>query len=107
MFEGKRLLGSTSMFLVINLSAGLMAAFRDAAAAASGDLSEVASEFFFFDDEKAISIGLDQPEIVEALHKQTDPGPRRAHHLRQFFVRNPQFDANAARVLLAHCARQL
>jgi len=34
------------------------------------DLSEIVGEFLFFDDEKAISISLDQPEIVEALHKQ-------------------------------------
>jgi hypothetical protein len=55
-------------------------------AAALGDLSEVIGELPFFDDEKAISIRLDQPEVMKSLHKQADPRPRRAHHLGQFFV---------------------
>jgi hypothetical protein len=76
-------------------------------AAPLGDLSEVIGEFGFFDDEKAISVRLNQPKVVEALHKDADPRPRRAHHLRQFFMGNLQFDANAARVLLTHCPGQL
>jgi hypothetical protein len=56
--------------------------------AALGDLSEVIGEVVFFDDEKAISVGLNQPQAVEALHKQADPRPGRAHHLGQFFMGN-------------------
>jgi hypothetical protein len=48
-------------------------------------------------------VGLDQPKVVEALHKQADPWSGRAHHLGQFFAGNLQFDADAARVLLAWC----
>jgi hypothetical protein len=53
-----------------------------------GDLSEVTGEVVFFDDEKAISVGLNQPKVVEALHKDADPRPGRAHHLGQFFMGN-------------------
>ena len=53
---------------------------RAGCAAALGDLGEVSRELVFFDDEKPISIRLNQPEIVKALHKQTDPRPRRPHH---------------------------
>jgi hypothetical protein len=59
-----------------------------AALAKLGDLSEVIGEVVFFDDEKAISVGLNQPQVVEALHKDADPRPGRAHHLGQFFVGN-------------------
>ena len=72
-----------------------------------GDLREVIGKFLFFDNEKAVAIGLDQSKVVEALHKQADPWPRRADHLGQFFVGNPQFDADAARILFTHCASQL
>ena len=68
---------------------------------ASGDLSEVISELLFFDDQKMLSICLDQSEVMEALHKQADPGSRGAHHLGEFFMGNFQLDANAARVFLA------
>ena len=74
---------------------------------ALGDLSQIVSEFPFFDNKKAISIRLDQPKVMKSLHKQTDPRPRRAHHLGEFFMRNLQFDANAARIFLAHGAGQL
>jgi len=49
-------------------------------AAALGALSEISSQFVFFDDEKAISIRLDQSKSLKSLHKHTDPGPRRADH---------------------------
>ena len=45
------------------------------------DLRQVVGEFFFIDDEKPISVGLDQPEVTESLHEQTDPRPGRPHHL--------------------------
>ena len=61
---------------------------QNCVAAALGDLSEVIGEFVFFDDEKAISVGLDQPKVMKALHKQADPRPGRAHHLGQFFMGN-------------------
>src|SRR4030095_12879717 len=80
---------------------------RRTAAAALGDLSKVSSELLFLDDEKVICVCLNQPEVMKALHKHADPGTRRAHHLRQFFMRDFQFDANAARVFLAHSARQI
>ena len=76
-------------------------------AATLGDLSEVIGEFLFFDDKKVLSTGLDQPKVMKALHKQTDPRPGRADHLGEFFMGNPQFDADAARVLFTHCAGQL
>jgi hypothetical protein len=74
---------------------------RRSCAAALGDLREVIGEFVFFDDEKVIFIRLDQPKVVEALHKQADPWSRRAHHLGQLFMGNLQLDANAARIFLA------
>ena len=60
--------------------------YRAGCAAALGDLGEVSGELVFFDDEKAISIRLNQPEVMKSLHKQADPRPRRTDHLRQFFV---------------------
>jgi hypothetical protein len=42
--------------------------------------------FFSLDGEKAIQVGLNQPEVSKALHKQTDPRPRRANHLGQFIM---------------------
>jgi hypothetical protein len=82
-------------------------AARVAAWASLGNLSEVIGELVFFDDEKALSVGLNQPKVVEALHEDADPRPGCAYHLGQFFMGNLQFDANAAGVLLAHCASQL
>ena len=73
----------------------------------SGDVHQVIVELFFFDDEEVILIGFDQPQVVKPLHEQADPRPRRAHHRRQFLMGNSQFDANAARVLLAHGSGQL
>ena len=67
------------------------------------NLRKVIGELVFLDDEKAISIRLDQPKIVKPLHKQADPWPRRADHLGEFFRGNLQLDANAARVFLAEC----
>jgi hypothetical protein len=55
---------------------------------AFGKLSKVISELLFPDAEKLICVRLNQPEVMKALHKHADPGPRRAHHLRQFFMRD-------------------
>ena len=77
------------------------------AAAALSDLSEVISEFFFFDDEKPVFIRLDQPKVMKSLHKQADPWPRCAHHLGEFFMGNLEFDTNAARIFLADGAGEL
>ena len=57
--------------------------------------SQVISEPSFFDDEKVFSVRLEQPVFAKSLHKHADPRPRRAAQLRQFFVRNLQFDASA------------
>ena len=51
-------------------------------AAPLGDLSEVTNELIFFDDEKAISIRLNQSKVVKSLHKHTDSRLGRAYHLR-------------------------
>jgi hypothetical protein len=59
---------------------------------ALGELSKVISELLFPDNEKVICVRLNQPEVMKALHKHADPEPRRAHHLRQFFMRNYRFD---------------
>jgi hypothetical protein len=75
--------------------------------AALSDLSEVISEFLFLDNEEMIFVRLNQPQIPKPLHKHADPGPCGADHFRQFFMRDFQFDAYAARVLLAEFARQL
>jgi hypothetical protein len=75
--------------------------------AALGDLSEVSGELLFFDDEEVVCVRLDQSQVPEALHKLADPGPCGTNHLRQFFMRNLRFDANAARIFLAYRARQL
>lgn len=77
------------------------------AAAALSDLREVIGEFFLFDDEKPVFIRLDQPKVVEALHKQADPWPRGAHHLGEFFMGNLEFDTNAARIFLTQGAGEL
>ena len=53
-----------------------------------------------------IAIGFDQSEVAKSLHKHTDSRPGRAYHLRQFFMGNLKFNADAARVLLAHGAGQ-
>jgi hypothetical protein len=57
-----------------------------------GILQKVIGEPVFLDDEKAISIRLDQPKATKPLHKPADPRPRRADHLRQFFMGNLQLD---------------
>ena len=75
--------------------------------AALSDLSEVISEFLFLDNEEMIFVRLNQPQIPKPLHKHADPGPCGADHFRQFFMRDFQFDAYAARVFLAEFARQL
>ena len=75
--------------------------------AALGDVSQVVSELHFFDNEKVIFIRLNQPQIPKPLHKHADPGPCGTDHFRQFFMRDFQFDADAARIFLAECARQL
>src|SRR5581483_11233179 len=74
---------------------------------ASGNLSEIIGQFFFFDDKESIFIGLDQSKMMKSLHEQTDSGPRRADHLGQLLVRNLELDADAARVFLAHGAGEL
>jgi hypothetical protein len=71
---------------VISVLDGRQKNYRGGLAAALGNLGEVIGELFFLDDEKPIFIRLNQPEIVKSLHKQAHPRPRRAHHLRQFFV---------------------
>jgi hypothetical protein len=53
-----------------------------------GDLRQIVGEFVFLDDEKMVLILFDQPKVAKSLHKQTDPRPRRAHHLGQFFMGN-------------------
>jgi hypothetical protein len=75
--------------------------------AALGDVSQVISELLLFDNEKVIFIRLNQPHIPKPLHKHADPGPCGADHFRQFFMRDFQFDADAARIFLAEFARQL
>ena len=54
-----------------------------------------------------ILIRLNQPKVMEPLHEQADPRPRRADHLGQFFMGNLELDTNAARIFLAHGAGQL
>jgi hypothetical protein len=71
-----------------------------------GNLREVTHELVFFDNQEVIFVCLKQPQILKALHEHADAGPRRAHHLRQFFLRDLQLDEDAARVFLAECARQ-
>jgi len=75
--------------------------------AASGDLSEVIRELLFFDNEEVIFVRLNQPQVPKPLHKHADSGPCGTNHLRQFFMRDLQFDAYAARIFLAEFARQL
>jgi hypothetical protein len=72
-----------------------------------GDLREVIGELVLLDDEEMIAAGFDQSQVAKSLHEKADPRPRRAHHLRQFFMGNLQFDANTARVFLTHGASQL
>jgi hypothetical protein len=72
-----------------------------------GDLSQIIGELFFFDDEEAILICLDQSQIVKSLHEQTDSRPRCANHLGQLFVRNLKLDSDAAGVFLAHGTSKL
>jgi hypothetical protein len=79
----------------------------DDGAAFLGILQRVIGEFVFLDDEKMIAIGFDQSQVAKFRHEDADPRPRRADHLRQFFMGNLQLDADAARVLLAHGAGQL
>ena len=50
------------------------------------NLRQVIGEFLFFDNQETIFIRLNQPEIMKSLHEQADPRPRRADHLRQFFM---------------------
>ena len=54
-----------------------------------------------------IAIGFDEFEVAKSLHQEADTRPRRAYHLRQFFMGNLRFNADTARVLLAHGAGQL
>ena len=72
------------LFQIIDLHGYLHDIFVFTSAAALGDLSEVSSELVFFDDEKAIFIRLNQPEVMKSLHKQADPRAGRAHHLGEF-----------------------
>jgi hypothetical protein len=50
------------------------------------DMSQIISEFLFFDNEKALCACLNQPKDPKSLHKFADPGPCGTDHLRQFFV---------------------
>ena len=50
---------------------------------------------------------LDQAQILKSLHKEADSGACRSNHGRKLFVGNLKFDSDAARVFLAHLARQL
>ena len=59
----------------------------DDGAAFLGILPRVIGEFVFLDDEKMIAIGFDQSQVAKFRHEDADPGPRRAHHLGQFFMR--------------------
>ena len=61
----------------------------------------------FLDDQMTLFAHLDQAKIAKALHKQADAWPGCANHRRQFFVGNPQFDADAARVFFAQFSCQL
>src|SRR6266850_1704789 len=72
------------LFQIIHFHGYLHDIFVFTSAAALGNLGEVIGELPFFDDEKAISIRLDQPEVMKSLHKQADSRPRRAYHRGQF-----------------------
>ena len=60
--------------------------FGEGCESALGDLREVISKLLFLDDEKVFGVCFDQPQVPKALHKFANSWPRRAHHLRQFFV---------------------
>ena len=69
-----------------------------------GDLRDVSSELLFFDNEEVIFVRLDQSKVPKFPHKHAGPWSRRAHHIRQFLMRNLQFNANAPWVFLAEGA---
>lgn len=70
------------------------------------NLRQVISQFPLFDDEVVFLTYLDQPKFAEFVHEDADAGARCSDHLRQFFVCDLVFDADAARVLLAELASQ-
>ena len=47
------------------------------APAGLGDLSQIVGEFLFLDDEKVISIRLNQSKVAKSLDKNADPRARR------------------------------
>ena len=75
--------------------------------AALGDVIQVISELLFLDNEEVIFVRLNQPQMPKPLHEHADPGPCGTDHLRQFFMRNLQFDAYTPRVFLTELTRQL
>ena len=50
------------------------------------DLSQVISQFLFFDNEKVIFARFNQAKISKSLHKQADPRPCCADHIGKLFV---------------------
>jgi hypothetical protein len=71
------------------------------------NLRQVISELIIFNDDEVLGVRLNQPQVPKALHKEADPRPRRAHHVRQFFVRDFVFDANVVCVFAITDAAQV
>ena len=66
-----------------------------------GDGCQVGHKSMLLDDKMALGGHFNEAEIAKTLHEDADTRPGGADHGGQFFVRDSQLNADAARVFYA------